>query len=137
MNKFKIGDKIKMTANCNGCIEGKIYTIVGNPYNNPMSKMGVENESKGDSCTCEYKWELINNNIIIKNMSLKQKFAMLMKGEPEKSFFKAGITNADYSLTTEGQGILMEWLLKKNGAEFKAEVVDPILKEQEKDSTCS
>lgn len=66
------------------------------------------------------------------NMNLVQKFAMLLKGEPMKSFFKAGITNADYTFTTEGKEIFMQWLLTKNGDAFKTEVVDLLLANEDK-----
>ena len=57
-------------------------------------------------------------------MSLKEKFALAFKSEPEKSFRQAGITNGDDLLTDEGQSIFLSWLLKKNGDDFKKEVVD-------------
>lgn len=63
--------------------------------------------------------------------SLTEKFALAFKGEPEKSFIKAGVMNQNETLTTEGQAVFMAWLLKANGAAFKKEVVDPILAEEE------
>lgn len=64
-------------------------------------------------------------------MNIKEKFALLRKGEPEKSFFKLGVTDKEDTLTTEGQAIFLGWLLKKHGAEFKTEVVDPLLADEE------
>lgn len=65
------------------------------------------------------------------NMNLKEKMALVFKGEPEKSFIKAGIMNTDETLTPDGQAIFLAWLLKNNGAAFKTEVVDPILAEKD------
>ncbi len=65
-------------------------------------------------------------------MNLKEKFAIAFKGEPEKSFIKAGVMNTDESLTADGQALFLAFLLKKQGSEFKTEVVDPILEEEAK-----
>ena len=65
--------------------------------------------------------------------SLKEKFALAFKKEPQKSFFKAGITDKEDSLTEDGKAIFIEYLFKKNEVEFKKDVVDPIL-EEEKDN---
>lgn len=67
-----------------------------------------------------------------KPMNIKEKFLMSIKAEPEKSFRKAEITNGDDMLTSEGQAVFLAWLLQKHGAEFKKDVVDDILKEEEK-----
>ncbi len=68
-----------------------------------------------------------------KKMDIKEKFALAFKSEPEKTFRKAGITNGDDFLTSEGQNIFLSWLLKKHGEEFKKEVVDLLMeKEPEK-----
>lgn len=75
--------------------------------------------------------ELITNEN--KKMSIKDKFAVMFLKEPEKSFRKAGITNGDNVLTSEGQDIFLSFLLLKNGAEFKTEVVDELLKEDKDD----
>lgn len=64
------------------------------------------------------------------SMSLKEKFLIGLKAEPEKSFRKVGITNGDDMLTGEGAQVFLAWLLKKYGADFKKEVVDSILEEQ-------
>lgn len=64
-------------------------------------------------------------------MNIKEKFLLAFKSEPEKSFRKAGITNGDDFLTDDGQQIFLGWLLQKHGDEFKKEVVDDLLKDQE------
>ncbi len=61
--------------------------------------------------------------------SLSEKMALVFKGEPQKSFIKAGIMNADESLTDEGQQVFLAFLIKENGEKFKKDVVDPILAE--------
>lgn len=64
-------------------------------------------------------------------MTLKERFQMLTKGEPEKSFIKAGIMDMSGSLTADGRELWTQWLVKKFGDDFKKEVVDPILAEEE------
>jgi hypothetical protein len=63
--------------------------------------------------------------------SLVQKMALVFKGEPEKSFIKAGVMNPDETLTEEGEKVFLAYLLKQNGADFKTKVVDPILAEKD------
>ena len=64
--------------------------------------------------------------------TLQEKFKIAFKGEPEKSFIKAGVMNTDESLTSDGQALFLAWLLKTNGDAFKKDVIDPILAEDEK-----
>jgi len=71
---------------------------------------------------------LINKN---KSMNLKEKFILAITSEPKKSFRKAGITNGDDLLTEDGEKVFLTWLLEKNSDEFKKEVVDELLKEEE------
>lgn len=93
---------------------------------------------------CGYKtsnitisYGILDNNLIsINNMDIKEKFLTSIKKEPEKSFRKAGITNGDDMLTSDGQAVFLCWLLQKNGTEFKKDVVDDILKEEEKEKKC-
>ena len=66
-------------------------------------------------------------------MNIKESFAIAFKSEPDKSFRKAKVTNGDDILTEEGQSVFLSWLLKKNGDDFKKEVVDNLLAEQEKE----
>ena len=64
--------------------------------------------------------------------SLLEKAAIAFKNEPEKSFRKAGITDGDDLLTEDGVKLFLSFLLRKYGAEFKKEVVDPLLVEEKK-----
>lgn len=71
-----------------------------------------------------------NNNQ--STMNLKEKFLLALKSEPEKSFRRLGITNGDDMLTTEGTELFLNFLFEKNKTEFKKEVVDSIIAEEEK-----
>lgn len=77
-----------------------------------------------------------NNNKRRKNKmsELKEKFVLALTKEPQKSFRKAGITDGDNLLTTEGQQVFLTWLLNnKFSDEFKKDVVDDILKKKDSD----
>lgn len=118
---FHEGDLILSTIKCSGAEAGQKYTLTALGY------------LSGTGCSCGGGWELmecvVNKS---KNMaSLKEKMALVFKGEPEKSFIKAGVMNTDETLTPDGNAVFMAWLLKKNGADFKKEVVDPILADEE------
>ena len=71
--------------------------------------------------------------IIDKSMDIKEKFKLAFMKEPERSFRKSGITNGDDFLTEDGMQVFLGWLLQKNGIDFKKEIVDDLLKEQEED----
>lgn len=77
--------------------------------------------------------ELLKTNVKnITNMNIKEKFALALTKEPMKTFRKVGITNGDDLLTDDGMKVFLSWLLNKKFAdEFKAEVVDDMLKEIE------
>ncbi len=62
------------------------------------------------------------------NSSVLERFAIAVLPEPDKSFRKAGITNGDGILTSQGSAVLLTWLLKKHGKEFNDEVVSELLK---------
>ena len=62
-----------------------------------------------------------------------EKFAIFLTKEPYKSFRKTNITNGDDMLTTQGANMFLNWILRTKFAdEFNKEVVQPMLKEQEK-----
>lgn len=72
------------------------------------------------------------NKVINRTMSnIKEKFITALLPEPEKSFRKAGITNGDGLLTSDGQTIFLTWLLNQNKDAFNKEVVQPLLEEKE------
>lgn len=129
---FKLGDRFQVVGNLvnNSDIEGQIATIIG-MHSKTCFRVRFESGN-----ICENWYEQGDMRLIeekSKSMSsLKQKFAIAFKGEPEKSFIKAEIMNVDESLTDDGESLLLAFLLKKFGAEFKTEVVDVILAEDEK-----
>lgn len=121
---FKEGDTIEMLFHCTGdskrSSKGEICTLIND--------RGVL-RSKVGGCSCQNYWKLIKNkNTIMQN--LKEKFEQIFLKEPEKSFRKAGITDGNGTLTTDGTGIFLSWLLKAQGDAFKKEVVDELLKEE-------
>lgn len=136
MSQFRDGDRVR-------CIEGgtkssawklgREFTIK-NLTNNivwPLEGSCVEDmQGKGvytDSL------EMVSNSKKDKDMDIIQQFRLSMKGEPEKSFIKAGIMDINENLTNDGKQLFIEWLLKENGDQFKKEVVDPILADMEAD----
>ncbi len=91
---------------------------------------------RGAPCHVHNTYWLASKKDLIKTSSkpimakLTEKMALIFKGEPEKSFIKAGVMNTDETLTTDGQAVFLAWLLKENGTKFKTDVVDPILAEE-------
>lgn len=125
---FKVGDRVMQTTDCTNTLKGSVYPIAMNK----SGELCLEIAPGDFGCTCSGQWKLVesSNNIIMSN--LVEKFALAVMTEPNKSLRKAGITNGDNLLTEEGQRVFLSWLLSKNAAEFKTEVVDPILAEEEK-----
>ena len=133
--EFNVGDKVRRkqgSGNCSNTVEGEVYEVhLFNGGTSPTIGKRINGAWHG-SCQCQSTWELINKSEVKTIMSnLLEKFAMLTKSEPEKSFRKAGITNGDDQLTSEGQTVFLSWLLKQHGDKFKIEVVDPILLTEE------
>lgn len=130
---LKVGDRIKGVYD-NTQFTGTVFEITG--YNNGT----IERDDKisGSGCKVsygngwlfdnlqEYKLELISNN---KNINMKEKFVQMFLKEPENSFRKAGITNGDGLITSDGSTLFLTWLLSKNGDAFKTDVVDGLLVE--------
>lgn len=88
--------------------------------------------------TKELNWYISQSDVIkkgsstdIKSMNIVKKFQLATKSEPEKSFIKAGIAEMNGQLTSDGQEVFLQWLLKENGDAFKTAVVDPILADEE------
>lgn len=135
MSKFKVGDRIKTTSNpmASAIYRNREATIIrdeGTGYA-PL-RLRFDN---GDECN----WVYENDLVIIKKArnimsKITDKFTLTFKKEPEKTFLKAGIIDNTDLLTTDGQSIFLSWLLKKHGEEFKKDVVDDLLKDEEHDS---
>lgn len=135
MTEFKVGDKV---------IVDKVYEVVCGTFANKLVDYfiltqveeyfryeGYKNNIKIDECSCCYKiqhFKLLETNQN-KIMNIKELFALSFKKEPQKSFVKAGITDSNDMLTTDGQEIFLTYLLNKNGDAFKTEVVDALLAE--------
>ena len=148
MQKFKIGDIVKITANklrSDGMI-GAEYVIAGlynanhdngnssNRYIGPLWWLTRVVGGSTSSCYCyEPEMELVSRSKKNTIMDIKEKFILARKKEPQKSFFKAGITDEQDMLTKEGKEIYLTWRLAKDEKEFNEEVVQDLLKEEEKE----
>jgi hypothetical protein len=139
--KFKTGDKVVVISKIGEWFNGKHYSLqfidIGEIYElvSDFETDGMKYWTLGgDKWAFEFSLAplkpLINN---FNNMNIKEKFLTSLKKEPEKSFRKAEITNGDDMLTEDGKAIFLTWLLQKNGADFKKEVVDELLEEQKKE----
>lgn len=63
-------------------------------------------------------------------MSLVSLYKNLRLSEPQKSFQKAGVTDANGQLTEEGLALFVNYMLDQNGEGFNKDVVQPILEAQ-------
>ena len=129
---FKVGDRVKITS-ANGVLTNGEYTL---SVFKSMYDFCVEGHgSSYGSPLADYKFELIEPSLTNNQMDIKEKFVLALTPEPKKSFRKAGITNGDDLLTDEGQRIFLTWLLhSKYADEFKKDVVDGLLADQEKNN---
>ncbi len=128
---LKIGDKVLLRRESSywgqsGGTQGVITIVNGSGSSHPYLV-------KWDGGST-YGYRLEDLELVNKPMNIKDSFTLAFKAEPEKSFRKAGITNGDDFLTTDGQVVFLSWLLKKHGEEFKKDVVDGILADLEKKS---
>lgn len=145
---LKVGVKVITNGDANsiteefegvvGAIEtGRIYI-----FNNYKDGYRPDNWGSVDKKGYIYSWYIYmgNENAYIKilnsknTMSLTENFILALTKEPNKSFRKANVTNGDDLLTEEGQQVFLSWLLhSKYADDFKKEVVDDMLAEQEKE----
>lgn len=145
--KFKVGDKIKYKSDHilgrPSQDKGKLneYTILavdekGRGYiyrqDNPDGISGTDYK--------DFTWQveldnvdIISSKTIYNNMNILEKFALMTKAEPEKSFIKAGIMEVSGALTEDGANIFTMYLLNKFGADFKKEVVDGLIADEKED----
>lgn len=129
--QFKIGDRVRRVkggrcGNLEIGDEGIVTKVDGSTSDNTY--VTVQGSDAGHDIE---NIELVKSNITFMT-NITEKFTLAFKKEPEKSFRLAGITNGDDFLTDDGMKIFLAWLLKSKGAEFKAEVVDDLLKEDKK-----
>lgn len=134
MNKFKVGDKVKIkysdsfTPDIKNMMEKtNIFTIKECALNNRY----ILEEFTTHYAFLEDCLELINNN---KNMNLIEKYKLTLKGEPEKTLIKTGIMSSEEILTSDGKDLFFEWLFQQNKKQFTDEVASKILKEEEKEN---
>lgn len=121
---FKAGDKIKIRIACSGTLVGEIYEVDGD------QELVSTAPGQQGGCSCPQYWDLVTDIKII-NMNLIEKAKLAFKGEPEKTFIKAGVMDSNENLTADGQALFLTYLLKKNGDDFKTTVIDPILADEE------
>ena len=130
---FKVGDEVKIVGYVDAFLNEKDDGRIGNTVT--TEQVGVDDvfpyKCSDEINRRDDEIELINNNKTMENV--KEKFVALFIKEPEKTFRKAGITNGDSFLTEEGQSVFLGYLLNKYGVDFKAEVVDEIVKEEKGD----
>lgn len=122
MSKFKVGDRVQIThalSHVDTPHVGKVATIRGEHNANSM-KDWFYLQGIGFAMV-EDQLQLVETHgsetTFIQN--LKQAFASVFKGEPQKSFKKAGVTDASDVLTEDGKSVFLSWLLKKHGEEFQ------------------
>lgn len=138
--EIKVGDKVKRVAGnlnpttCNGVVHqfcigdaGIVMDLMSAGVKVKVDKDG--HESTGNTSTNLEVISSVNKSIMT---NIKEAVRLAFKGEPEKSFIKAGVTDSNDVLTADGQVVFISWLLKKYGSDFKKEVVDIILADQEK-----
>ncbi len=127
MTEFKVGDLVRrFRGGHNDGMDIGDTGIIGsidNWINVRRNKDG--NISMGNS---PENLELITTNMA--ETSIIEKFKTSLLKEPLKSFRKAGITNGDNMLTSDGQAMFLSYLLEKNGDAFKADVVDALLADE-------
>jgi hypothetical protein len=128
--KIEAGDTViygpgRIEGNCCSCEYGKEYIVKNKPGS---TSLGI-GENETNLCSCTSSWTLIKKrNTFI--MNLTQGFKNIFKGEPAKTFVKAGVTTENGDFTSEGREIFLQYLLQTHGDAFKKDIVDEIVKEQ-------
>lgn len=96
-----------------------------------------KNGKRLDQCSClskrmleEIKRKSLSNKITKFMATLKENVVMMLKGEPERSFIKHGVTDAGGAFTPQGQEVFLQYMLSKHGADFKKDVLDNIVDEK-------
>lgn len=104
---------------------------------NDSSRVEYVDHEHNDHIYVAESGELVSIEIISKskknNMSITSLYKNLTRQEPEKSFVKAGVMDESLQFTSEGRELFLNFLLEKNKDDFKKEVVDLVIAEQEKD----
>ena len=134
--QYKVGDRVQFTGSGWRDRKNKIATIEKVREKNCDTDKQYYDVKFKDGFLTYYHFEdnysvtLINNNTMT---NLTTRLKLLTKGEPAKTFIKTGITNEQDILTPEGTELFLNWLFKKNKADFNKEVATPLLEEEEKE----
>ena len=59
MNKFKVGDRVKILEGCSGTRAGEVRNLYRSKEDGDLYAEGGESISSG--CSCEYKWEWVSS----------------------------------------------------------------------------
>lgn len=148
-NNYKKGDKLalkkKQSTSC-GCDTSELeYIIIDNVVTSADGGVNYEYSAfnakgfKFHNCSSCFKTEMLvrykNNQFT--NMNLTDRMAVVFKGEPQKSFIKAGILDSSEIPTDDGVKLIIAYIIKNDvnsiAASFKKDIVDVILAEQEKE----
>lgn len=145
MQKFKVGDTVGFISGfpCD-YNKGIPFEMIKHGLVPKLDTEGIIKYIGNERCAVEYtvndrtmclsfsleKLKLIKSNNIMS--TLIEKIRLAAKKEPQKSFIKAGVMTMDEKFTSEGKEAFDSFLVSKFGDEFKKEVIDPILAEEEK-----
>ncbi len=133
---YKVGNRIISIKGLHSGQEGVVSSIcdgISIKYDNGDSgyeKNNPEQYYKIISCGEQ-------NKPCAKKMSLISKLMLQLKSEPEKSFIKAGVTNADGTLTCEGKELYENWRFQQDAAQFNTDVVQPLLAQMKEEKDCA
>lgn len=142
---FKIGDKVRlhlkasMHHNQKGIIVGggtngtqwQVKFDDGDHRWYKNSSLINENTNKAEKSNTTINQETKPKNQTFMSRLISS-FKLMTKSEPEKTFIQAGVTDSNGNLSEEGKELFLAYLLAQNGMQFKTDVVDAILEEQQK-----
>ncbi len=137
MPQYYVGVRVECLANKNEGKSGTITHIIDGMY-----YVEYDDCSTGCSTKPEKYYKIIpgckTNNAPAQKMSLISKLMLSLKSEPEKSFIKAGITQASGEFTCEGKELFINWLFQDEATrtKFNTEVAQPILEQIKEDKDC-
>lgn len=148
MSKFKVGDRVcwnndteGILAECTNKEYAFLFEHCAEGYGSNWDEYLPKNHKH--QATGRY-WTILEGEIeklrLVKENQLTNKtimnlittFKNMTRSEPNKTFVKAGVMNEDLTLTNEGNELFIQFMFDKHADEFKTDVVDKILAEQEK-----
>lgn len=139
--KIKVGNLVRVETS-SGIFEGYVgeidnsdFYVWSNKSRHDGTKGSIPLSTKDFKYSWEISWENEREIEILKSsnkfMNIREKFHTFFLSEPLKSFRKTGITDSNNELTDDGKAVFLSWLLNKHGEEFKTQVVDVLMKEEE------